>query len=186
MSLFNPQIVQSKFKTSFISTWKQPLNIILIFILIFTSCKKETSSNTEFIFSSKIRNSFEKVLVPNDTTRHCILYYGDGNIHYFSLFKLNKGFDLKQNPYLKTVINNDTVYLFTGIERFTDNPITFPRINEDDIFVVKDSMGKVTDFWGGEIMYCPPPKKSTAYLSPEFYESGHKLPTYDTTSSKKQ
>lgn len=185
MSPFNPKTDQSKFKTLFISTWKQPLNIILIFILIFTSCKNETSSNSEFVFSSKIRSRLEKVLVPNDTARHCILYYGDGNIHYFSLFKLNKSFNLKHNPYLKTVINNDTVYLFTGIERFTDNPVTFPIINEDDIFVVKDSMGTITDFWGGEIMYCPPPKKSTAYLLPEFYKSENKLPTDDSTSSKK-
>jgi len=114
----------------------------------------------------RIKDRFEKVIIPNDSIRYCIHYYRlNSVINYFYLIKQNKDSLNIENHHFSTIINNDTVFVFTGVEYFSKSK---PKISSNlfiDTFIVQDSAGNVTDFIEYVYLNLPPLKKAKLYLN---------------------
>jgi hypothetical protein len=149
---------------------KFKLPLLLVFCLataaIATSSCSTKESKVEpvqiFELDEKIKKKFEAEIVPNDTDRYCIHHYSlSYNENYFYLIKRDKRSSLSKVGHLTTIINGDSVYIFTGIERFAKEPELFSSQPYVDTYVVKDSIRIVCNIRDDVYLHIPPAKKST-------------------------
>jgi hypothetical protein len=134
--------------------------IIFLFIIC-SSCNSKNEDIKIFELKEDVKSKFEKVVVPNDSTRYCIHYFSSGSdVTYFFLIKRNKYSSLKDVDHFVTLINDDTVFVFTGLERFAKKPVFFSSHLYKETFVVKDSFGITLKSYEDIFLHSPPPIES--------------------------
>jgi hypothetical protein len=138
---------------------------LAIATIAISSCStKESKVEPVQIFEldEKIKKKFEAEIVPNDTDRYCIHHFSlSYNENYFYLIKRDKRSSLSKVGHLTTIINGDSVFVFTGIERFAKEPELFSSQPYEDSYVVKDSFRIVCNIRDDVYLHIPPAKKST-------------------------
>ncbi len=138
---------------------------LAIAAIVISSCStKESKVEPVQIFEldEKINKKFEAEIIPNDTDRYCIHHFKlSYDENYFYLIKRDKRSSLSKVGHLTTIINGDSVYIFTGIERFAKEPELFSSQPYEDTFVVKDSFHIGCQVREDVYLHVPTPKEAT-------------------------